>query len=46
MRDGTLVRDTLGEHVFEWFLANKVNEWNEYKAYVTGFEIERYLPRL
>jgi glutamine synthetase len=46
MRDGTLVRETLGEHVFEWFLTNKVNEWNEYKAYVTGFEIDRYLPRL
>lgn len=46
MRHGDLVRRTLGSHVFEWFLANKVEEWNEYKTYVTGFELERYLPRL
>ncbi|MGH2590124.1 MAG: type I glutamate--ammonia ligase [Actinomycetota bacterium] len=46
MRGSALVRETLGGHVFEWFLANKVDEWNEYKAYVTGFELERYLPRL
>jgi glutamine synthetase len=46
MRDSDLVRETLGEHVFEWFLANKVDEWNEYKASVSGYELERYLPRL
>jgi glutamine synthetase len=46
MRESDLVRETLGEHVFEWFLANKVDEWNEYKASVSGFELDRYLPRL
>ncbi len=46
MRGSDLVRETLGDHLFEWFLENKVEEWNEYKAYVTGFELERYLPRL
>lgn len=46
MRGSDLLRETLGAHVFEWFLANKVDEWNEYRAYVTGFELERYLPRL
>ncbi|HXF57156.1 MAG TPA: type I glutamate--ammonia ligase [Actinomycetota bacterium] len=46
MRGSGLVREVLGEHVFDWFLANKVAEWDEYKAYVTAFELQRYLPRL
>jgi glutamine synthetase len=46
MREGDLVRETLGKHVFDWFIANKVDEWNEYRAYVSGFEVDRYLPRL
>lgn len=46
MRDSDLVREVLGDHLFEWFLANKVAEWNEHKAHVSRLEIERYLPRL
>jgi glutamine synthetase len=46
MEGSGLARETLGEHVFEWFLANKVEEWNEYRTYVTSFEVEKYLPRL
>ena len=34
----------LGEHVFEWFLRNKRAEWAGYKAQVTQFELDRYLP--
>ncbi|HVE76699.1 MAG TPA: glutamine synthetase family protein, partial [Actinomycetota bacterium] len=41
-----LVRETLGEHTFEWFIRNKKSEWNDHKAYVTPFELERYLPIL
>ena len=41
-----LMRDTLGEHVFESFLANKRIEWNAYLALVSDFERERYLPVL
>lgn len=41
-----LMRDTLGEHVFESFLANKRIEWNAYLAHVSDFERERYLPVL
>ncbi len=41
-----LVRDTLGDHVFEYLLRNKREEWNAYKAYVTPYELERYLPLL
>jgi glutamine synthetase len=46
MRRSELVRDALGDHLFEWFLANKVAEWGEHKRHVTRLEIERYLPRL
>jgi glutamine synthetase len=41
-----LVRETLGEHTFEWFIRNKRQEWDDYKAYVTPYEVERYLPIL
>lgn len=43
METSTLVRDTLGEHVFEWFLRNKRREWDAYRAEVTPFELNRYL---
>ncbi len=43
MEASKLARDTLGEHVFEWFLRNKRAEWSEYQSRVTAFELERYL---
>ena len=43
MEDSKLARDTLGEHVFEWFLRNKRAEWSEFQSRVTPFELERYL---
>lgn len=44
MEGSELVRDALGVHVHDWFLRNKRNEWAAYKAQVTPFELERYLP--
>jgi glutamine synthetase len=41
-----LVQRTLGEHVFERFITNKLNEWYEYREQVSSYEIERYLPIL
>jgi glutamine synthetase len=41
-----LVRETLGDHVFEFLVRNKREEWDDYKAYVTPYELERYLPLL
>jgi glutamine synthetase len=41
-----LVRTTLGDELFNYFLRNKRQEWDEYKAQVTEFEIKRYLPIL
>jgi glutamine synthetase len=46
MEDSELVADALGEHVFEFFLRNKRVEWDAYRAQVTPYELERYLPML
>ena len=46
MERSELVAETLGEHVFEWFLRNKRAEWADYKAQVTPFELDRYLALL
>jgi glutamine synthetase len=46
MERSELVRDALGEHVFEWFLRNKRAEWADYKTQVSQFELDRYLHRL
>ena len=43
MERSELVADTLGEHVFEFFLANKRAEWDTYRRQVTQFELDRYL---
>ena len=41
-----LVRETLGDHVFEFLIRNKREDWDAYKSYVTPYELERYLPLL
>ncbi len=46
MESSELVAETLGEHLFSYFLANKRREWDEYSAHVTQFELNRYLPQL
>ena len=41
-----LLRRTLGDHVFQNLIESKRIEWNEFRTYVTQFEVERYLPTL
>jgi glutamine synthetase len=41
MERSELVADTLGSHVFEWFIRNKRAEWAEYKRHVSQFELDR-----
>jgi len=41
-----LLAETLGEHVFDYFLRNKRKEWEEYRAEVSQFERDRMLPVL
>jgi len=41
-----LLAETLGEHVFDFFLRNKRAEWEEYRVQVSTFERDRMLPLL
>jgi glutamine synthetase len=38
-----LMRETLGDHIFDHFLAAKREEWDSYIRHVSPWEIERYL---
>lgn len=42
----SLVREALGDHVFEKFIENKLIEWDDYRMHVTDFELKKYLPNL
>ena len=46
LEGSTLMREVLGEHVFNFVIRNKRREWDAYKAYVSPWEIERALPIL
>jgi glutamine synthetase len=46
MERSELLAETLGDHVFEWFIRNKRAEWDEYQSQVSQFELDRYLPLL
>jgi glutamine synthetase len=39
-----LLAETLGEHVYDFFLRNKRQEWEEYRGQVSAFERDRMLP--
>src|SRR5215203_1880472 len=46
MESSELVAETLGEHVFDFVLRNKRQEWDEYRGQVTPYELRRFLPVL
>ena len=46
MEGSDLVHRALGDHVFEWFLRNKQDEWKRYEQHVSAFELSNYLPVL
>ncbi len=46
MERSKVVREVLGEHIFKHFLIVKKREWHEYRAQVTKWEIEKFLPIL
>ncbi|MFZ1177176.1 MAG: glutamine synthetase, partial [Mycobacterium sp.] len=43
MESSELVAETLGEHVFDFFLRNKRTEWANYRSHVTPYELSTYL---
>jgi glutamine synthetase len=44
--ESEVLRDALGGHVHEFLIRNKRAEWDAFKAVVTPYELERYLPVL
>lgn len=43
MENDKFIRDVLGEHVYEKYIAAKKEEWNRYRCQVTDWEINEYL---
>ncbi len=41
-----LMRDALGDHIFETMIANKLAEWDMYRTHVSQYELDNYLPIL
>ena len=41
-----LVREVLGDHVFNKFIENKRIEWDAYRTHVSQYELNKYLPNL
>ncbi len=41
-----LVRETLGDHIFNKFISNKKIEWDRYRTHVSKYEIDNYFPIL
>ncbi|MDW5551311.1 type I glutamate--ammonia ligase [Methanosarcina sp.] len=46
MKGSEFVKEVLGEHVFSNYLCAKEMEWDEYKAIVHPWELEKYLNML
>lgn len=46
MEKSELVRNALGDHIFEKLITNKKVEWARYREKVTDYEIEKYFPFL
>jgi len=44
MQNSELMKETLGDHVFNKFIENKLIEWDRYRAVVSDFELKKYLP--
>jgi glutamine synthetase len=44
LHEDSLVRDTLGDAIYESFVDAKNSEWIDYRQQVHAWEIERYLP--
>jgi len=42
--DSELLAETLGEHVFDFFLRNKRAEWDDYRGRVSPYERSKMLP--
>lgn len=41
-----LLRDCLGDHIYHSLITDKKVEWQQYRAVVTEYELDNYLPVL
>jgi len=46
MEKSELMRETLGDHIFDKLIHNKKIEWDRFRTHVSRYEIENYLPIL
>jgi glutamine synthetase len=46
VQKSALVKETLGDHIFEKFIENKKLEWDRFRIHVSQYEIDRYLPMI
>jgi glutamine synthetase len=45
-KKSSLMKDVLGDHIFEALVNNKLVEWDRFRISVTDYEIKNYLPTL
>jgi glutamine synthetase len=43
LKQDEVIQDALGEHVYERYVEAKLLEWNEYRIFVSRWELDRYL---
>ena len=44
VENSELVKNALGEHIFNKFIDNKKIEWDKYRTHVSKYELQKYLP--
>ena len=45
MKKSEMVKEVLGDHIFDLFISSKTIEYNEYRKVVTDWELEQYLRK-
>lgn len=45
LKEDSVIREALGEHIYEQFYENKLFEWRKYSSQITQWEVEEYLTQ-
>ncbi|MGO4027194.1 type I glutamate--ammonia ligase, partial [Staphylococcus pseudintermedius] len=45
MRENPIVKDALGEHIYNQFINSKSIEWDYYRTQVSEWEVEQYMKQ-
>jgi glutamine synthetase len=45
LKESAVAKEALGEHIFEEFIKTKTREWDEFRMYVSPWEVDRYVSR-